>query len=146
MKAVVTIKHPYAWHVSVNRMANLKHKPLKGRIHGYNRIYTELVRYSKDNPGMCTMVRYIDLMENPEREVRRITGMCEYPLEKFNPIFNEALPSGDLSDKEFSRYDYYSNAHYMADLAPSDMAMISQGIDWDMLAEYGYTKEPPTLT
>lgn len=157
---VICTKHPYSWFVSYKKYHELNCH--NGGIPGVDALthYCESGSYGKyittynnlynnwleecSNSNLFYVVRYEDLLENPEETLKLLCSHLNiYKKKDFvNPTEYVNNYSGNETDNgKFSRKDYYLKKEYMHDLSPENRGTINSTIDKRLMNIFGYQLE-----
>jgi hypothetical protein len=153
---IISIKDPYAWAVSVamflcwiGRKAQLGPAfapQLAAACRELNLRYAEWLRLARQHPARCHVVRYEDLLADPDGVLGELDvkfGLQRSTTTLVN-VTGEAFAVGWDQHRSkdgpavFDR-GYYVEKRYLARLSPQALDVVTRTIDWDLLAPLGYT-------
>lgn len=153
---LVTIKDPYAWIVSAARfngwirgdeqLQEWSMELMRDACLGYNRNYRKWLVFVQVQQPRVRLVRYEDLLADPEKELTEIVAQFGWQLSgRFEPVTNviepttwDHLPVNEAQEK--FQPEFYTNGEYLQRLPDKQMDLIGQLIDWEMLKDTGYAR------
>jgi hypothetical protein len=153
---LVTIKDPYAWVVSVAKFKGWTrdNEPLRDwslelmrdACLGYNRNYREWLSFIGTHHPRARLIRYEDLLADPECELAEIAGLFDWKRSDafediaavVEPTQWDHLPVVEAPDMFQS--GYYTNGEYLQLLPSEHLRLIGEVMDWDLLRDIGYAK------
>lgn len=153
---LVTIKDPYAWVVSAakfngwirgdEQLRDWSIDMMRDACLGFNRNYREWSSFVQTHQPRAQLIRYEDLLADPEQMMTKIAGEFGWSRTgTFDPIAAvieptqwDHLPINEAP--ETFRPDYYVNKEYLQRLPETQMQLIDELMDWDLLRELGYAR------
>lgn len=153
---LVTIKDPYAWVVSAARfngwirgdeqLRDWSMELMRDACLGYNRNYRAWLQFMQDSQPRARLVRYEDLLADPERVLAEIaaqfgwqrSGSFENIPAVVEPTQWDHLPVVEAQDR--FQPGFYTNGEYLQRLPAAQMEMVGELIDWDLLRDAGYAR------
>ncbi len=154
---LVTIKDPYAWVVSAARfkgwirgdeqLQEWSMELMRDACLGYNRNYREWLSFVQAHYPQARIVRYEDLLADPELEMTAIAGQFgwrrsgsfETIAAVVEPTQWDHLPV--VEAPETFRPGYYAGNEYLQRIPAEQMRLIGELVDWDLLRGYGYDRQ-----
>lgn len=153
---LVTIKNPYAWVISAARfngwikgdepLQDWSDELMRAACLGYNRNYRAWLSFIAANQQRAKLVRYEDLLADPERELtaiatqfgwRKPDSFATIPA-VIEPTQWDHLPVVE-ADERFNP-EFYANSEYLQLLSAKQLQMVNELLDWDLLREHGYAR------
>lgn len=153
---LVSIKDPYAWVVSAARfngwirgdeqLSDWSMDMMQNACLGYNRNCRVWIALVKAQQPKARLVRYEDLLADPEKEMTEIAAQFGWQLSsRFEPVTAvieptqwDHLPVNEAAER--FRPDYYSDKEYLQQLPDKQMQLIGDLIDWGLLRDLGYAR------
>lgn len=150
VRVLAVIKDPYAWAVSTVRAhtkwlktfrAEYFRDPVEAmrpRVDQYLRQYRSYVSFP------CrykVIVPYERLLTDFDAETKRIARELELPDRTWENVTERVNPNDTLSRMPFYAA-YYLEQRYWDDLDPIVKQYITESMDWDLLAQFGYIPHP----
>jgi len=156
---LISIKDPYAWVPSVaryfgwiswaDRTSILGPSLVPGVTEscaGFNTVYASWLALARRQPERCQIVRHEDLLADPEATLRALDakfGLQRSTGSLVQPAFESHALDWDQNPERSGgvRFDreYYLEKKYLARLSPAVRDTVTKTIDWELLAEAGYT-------
>jgi hypothetical protein len=147
------VKHPLAWYTSIGRYNGHKgigagasdfrrveaHKPT---IEHWNRMNRHWLGVTMTSAKRNVLLRYEDLLADPEGEVTRIARMLGWKRKhegKFKCPEKKMTRKGTVSDKSFEP-GYYLGRKYLADLTEAQAKKVWEAFDKDLCFRLGYAR------
>lgn len=153
---LVSIKDPYAWVVSAARfngwirgneqLSDWSYELMRDACLGYNRNYRDWLTFIQTQQPRARLVRYEDLLADPERELTKIAVQFgwqqiidfEAGTAVVEPTPWDHLPINEAADN-FNPV-FYAEERYLQQLPAKQMRLINELMDWDLLRHLGYTR------
>lgn len=153
---LVTIKNPYAWVVSAARfngwtrgdepLSDWSNELLRDACLGYNRNYRVWLPFVQAQQPRARLVRYEDLLADPEKELQEIARQFGWPSSgSFEPVPAvveptqwDHLPVNEAAEN--FNPGYYAEEKYLQQLPDKQIELINELMDWNMFSPLGYRR------
>ncbi|MEZ5047998.1 MAG: sulfotransferase [Chitinophagaceae bacterium] len=141
---VMVVRHPYDILCSMQEIGMPKVLPLD--VSGRSRHIASYLQsgqaFCEMNPDRSFVLRYEDLLENPDDHLSRLFGFLgeSKPPDLMAQAFNGAKPDGlgDPKAGSFGSLDPSRVGRWRAELSASDIALVQEPLNW-ILHRWGYT-------
>lgn len=155
---LISIKNPYAWinsmfkNVAARRpeatetLKNKLHELIRQQCADYNNVYSKYWEHFKKHPHQTTIVRYEDLIENPDAIINNLlirlnipvcTNYTDVSTTVFPTDWDQVESKSQTGKQPFDR-NYYLEQRYMHDLDAGMISVLEEEIDWTTMHNYGY--------
>jgi hypothetical protein len=147
-KAIIIItKDPYSWYLSYLNWAKKCNWPTPKYhyIEEYNRFHEKWIQFAKEDERI-SIINYINLIENPKRELMNLKVKHGLDLKFSKRIFgiNNSIAKVDQSemftDKNLS---FYLQKEYLKKFGRKEIEVINTMLNTTVLCELGYELESP---
>lgn len=140
---IIISKNPYSWFLSYNKWADKCNWPkvYHHYIYEYNLFYGKWIELSKQT-DQIVFVKYIDLLQNTEKELSRLELEMGLSRRVFIPFFSSRISKVPQSNK-FSKKqrDFYLNEKYLEVYDEKELQSINNLLDSKLLFDLGYEKK-----
>jgi hypothetical protein len=148
---LISIKHPYSWFSSVRRFALLDEfspaPTAREACRRFNRNYRSWIALRSEFGQRVAVVRFEDLLADPDSTLMALARRFRLHQQAATPV---TLPAEIVVP---TRWDHmttrtadgvrfcperYVPDRYAEKLGAAELRELSSGIDWDLIAEFGY--------
>lgn len=156
----ISIKHPYSWVYSFLKHQRMLSGQWAGKSYLYlakictsfNSRYAEWMNLRDQFPENTHLIRFEDLINNPEELATSIKKRFQFPEVRESPFLfqetvnpthwdnTETCVATESFDKEF-----YATHAYLNVLAPPIVEIVHNSIDWALMERYGYHDDLPSV-
>lgn len=139
-------KDPYSWFISYNNWAKKCNWPNAGHhyVVEYNLFYKKWLDFARETDRII-FIRYIDLMEDTERELDRLSQMAGLKRRFIGRFFRDGVGKVAQSTRfTDDRRSYYRDKLYLEKYSEEELREINSQIDINVLSLLGYELEGET--